>query len=155
MQSQAILRLRRKLAAALILLGVALGAINSFAGDIADTPENRHLQAERYLTAMPMQTLLEDMANKIAANLPESKRAEFVRMFSESVDMDAMNKAVMASMEKHFTANELAALADFYGSPVGKSAMSKFGAYMADVMPTIQSEMIKAQSKLRAPAATE
>jgi hypothetical protein len=30
-------------------------------------------------------------------------------------------------------------LADFYGSPVGKSAMQKFGAYMADIMPVMQS----------------
>ena len=42
---------------------------------------------------------------------------------------------------------ELKALADFYGSAVGKSAMKKFGTYMADVMPDIQAEMIKAQAK--------
>jgi hypothetical protein len=39
-------------------------------------------------------------------------------------------------------------LADFYGSPVGKSAMQKFGAYMADVVPAIQAEMQKAQAKM-------
>ena len=52
------------------------------------------------------------------------------------------------AMVKHFTTDELKALADFYGSPVGKSAMQKFGAYMADVMPAIQAEMQKAQAKL-------
>ena len=52
------------------------------------------------------------------------------------------------AMVKHFTTEELKALADFYGSPVGKSAMQKFGAYMADVMPAIQAEMQKAQAKL-------
>jgi hypothetical protein len=51
-------------------------------------------------------------------------------------------------MVKHFTTEELKALADFYGSPVGKSAMQKFGAYMADLMPIIQAEMMKAQAKL-------
>jgi hypothetical protein len=39
-------------------------------------------------------------------------------------------------------------LADFYGSPVGKSAMQKFGAYMADIMPTMEAEIMKAQAKL-------
>jgi hypothetical protein len=39
-------------------------------------------------------------------------------------------------------------LADFYGSPVGKSAMQKFGAYMADLMPVLQAEIIKAQAKM-------
>ena len=39
-------------------------------------------------------------------------------------------------------------MADFYGSSVGKSEMQKFGAYMVDLMPIIQAEMIKAQAKL-------
>jgi hypothetical protein len=46
-------------------------------------------------------------------------------------------------------------LADFYGSPVGKSAMQKFGAYMADVMPAIQAEMLKAQAKMNQSAPTQ
>jgi len=59
------------------------------------------------------------------------------------------------AMVKHFTTDELKALADFYGSPVGKSAMQKFGAYMADVMPAIQAEMQKAQAKLNQSAPTQ
>lgn len=35
----------------------------------------------------------------------------------------------------------------FYGSPVGKSAMAKFGTYMAELMRVIQAEMIKAHAK--------
>jgi hypothetical protein len=53
------------------------------------------------------------------------------------------------AMVKHFTTEELKALADFYGSPVGKSAMQKFGAYMADLMPTMQAEIMKAQAKAK------
>jgi len=49
-------------------------------------------------------------------------------------------------MIKNFTADELKALADFYGSPVGKSAMAKFGNYMADVMPGMMAEVQKAQA---------
>ena len=39
-------------------------------------------------------------------------------------------------------------MADFYGSPVGKSAMQKFGTYMADIMPTMEAEIMKAQAKI-------
>ncbi len=60
----------------------------------------------------------------------------------------ALTKAMIDSMVKHFTTEELKALADFYGSPVGKSAMQKFGAYMADIMPAIEAEIMKAQAKL-------
>jgi hypothetical protein len=51
-------------------------------------------------------------------------------------------------MVKHFTTEELKALADFLRFPVGKSAMQKFGAYMADIMPTMETEIMKAQMKL-------
>jgi hypothetical protein len=52
-------------------------------------------------------------------------------------------------MVKIFTAQELNALADFYGSPVGKSAMGKFGIYMAEVMPALQQELIQAMGQAR------
>jgi hypothetical protein len=41
-----------------------------------------------------------------------------------------------------------AALAAFYGSPLGKSAMQKLGAYMADIMPVVQVEIMKAAAKV-------
>jgi hypothetical protein len=63
------------------------------------------------------------------------------------LDLDALTKAMTDAMVKHFTTEELKALADFYGSPVGKSAMKKFGSYMADVMPALQAEIMKAQAK--------
>jgi hypothetical protein len=69
-------------------------------------------------------------------------------MMTKDLDIAALSKAMTDAMAKHFTTEELKALADFYGSPVGKSAMQKFGAYMADLMPIIQAEMIKAQAKL-------
>lgn len=63
------------------------------------------------------------------------------------IDINAMTKFMKDAMVKNFTADELKALADFYGSPVGKSAMKKFGVYQADVMPNIQAEIAKAQTK--------
>ena len=68
-------------------------------------------------------------------------------MMTSQLDIPALTKAMTDAMVKHFTTEELKALADFYGSPVGKSAMQKFGAYMSDLMPTIQAEMMKAQAK--------
>ena len=67
---------------------------------------------------------------------------------TSQLDIAALTKAMIDSMVKHFTTEELKALADFYGSPVGKSAMQKFGAYMADIMPAMEAEIMKAQAKL-------
>lgn len=49
-----------------------------------------------------------------------------------------------SAMIKNFTADELKALADFYGSAVGKSAMAKMGAYMADAMGPMMTELKRA-----------
>src|SRR5882757_11580320 len=114
----------------------------------ADTPETRRKEAERYLQVSPPKALFEDMADKMAANLPPDQREQFKRVMTTQLDMAALTKAMMDAMVKTFTTDELKALADFYGSPVGKSAMQKFGAYMADVMPAIQAEMQKAQAKM-------
>src|SRR5215510_15928004 len=113
-----------------------------------DTPETRRHEAERYLQVSPPKALFEDMADKMAANLPPDQREQFKRMMTADLDIAALSKAMTDAMVKHFTTDELKALADFYGSPVGKSAMQKFGAYMADLMPALQAEIIKAQAKL-------
>ena len=114
----------------------------------ADTPETRRKEAERYLQVSPPKALFEDMADKMAANLPPDQREQFKRVMTTQLDIAALTKAMMDAMVKNFTTDELKALADFYGSPVGKSAMQKFGTYMADIMPVMQAEIMKAAAKL-------
>src|SRR5882762_10140329 len=120
---------------------------SAFVLSVADTPETRRREAERYVQATPPKALFEDMADKIAVNLPAEQRQQFKKMMTADLDIAALTKAMTDAMVKHFTTEELKALADFYGSPVGKSAMQKFGAYMADVMPTMEAEITKAQAK--------
>jgi hypothetical protein len=93
---------------------------------------------------LPPKALFEDMA----AHLPPDQRDQFKKLMTSQLDIAALTKAMIDAMVKHFTTEELKALADFYGSPVGKSAMQKFGAYMADIMPTMEAEIMKAQAKL-------
>jgi hypothetical protein len=113
-----------------------------------DTPETRRKEAERYLQVSPPKALFEDMADKMAATLPADQREQFKKVMTTQVDIAALSKAMIDAMVKNFTTDELKALADFYGSPVGKSAMQKFGAYMADIMPVVQAEIMKAASKM-------
>jgi len=118
----------------------------SFASALAleDTPANRAAQADHYLGSTPPKALFEDMADKVAASLPADQRAGFKALMTKHLDIDALTKAMRAALIKSFTADELKALGDFYGSPVGKSAMAKFGTYMTEMMPTMQTEMAKA-----------
>jgi hypothetical protein len=121
---------------------------SSFAFSATDTPETRRREAERYLQASPPKAMFQDVADKMAANVPADQREQFKRAMTTDVDIAALTKAMTDAMVKNFTTEELKALADFYGSPVGKSAMQKFGAYMADVMPVIQAEIMKAAAKM-------
>jgi len=114
----------------------------------ADSPEARRKEAERYLQVSPPKALFEDMADKIAETVPADQREQFKKVMTTQVDIAALSKAMVDAMVKNFTTDELKALADFYGSPVGKSAMQKFGAYMADIMPVVQAEIIKAAGKM-------
>jgi hypothetical protein len=129
------------------LIALLVAGSSTFTLAATDTPETRRQEAERYLQAVPPKALFGDMAEKMATSLPEDQRASFKQMMTKELDIVALTKAMTDAMVKHFTTDELKALADFYGSPVGKSAMQKFGAYMAEVMPAIQSEVLKAQSK--------
>jgi len=113
-----------------------------------DTPETRRKEAERYLQVSPPKALFEDMADKMSASLPADQREQFKKLMTTQVDIAALSKAMTDAMVKNFTTEELKALADFYGSPVGKSAMQKFGAYMADIMPVVQAEIMKAAAKM-------
>src|SRR5260370_190492 len=86
----------------------------------ADTPETRRREAERYLQVSPPKALFEDMADKMAANLPADQREQFKKIMTTEVDIAALSKAMTDAMVKNFTTEELKALADFYGTHVGK-----------------------------------
>ena len=120
-----------------------------------DSPENRTVQAERYLAAVPPQTMLNDMSARMAENLPEEQRAEFMALMTKHLDIGHIAAAIKAAMVKTFTADEMKALADFYGSDAGKSATAKMGAYMSEVMPATMNEVQNALEKAQADAHKE
>jgi hypothetical protein len=89
---------------------------------------------------------MNDMAEKIAVTLPENQRPIFITLMTKNLDMNAVANLMRAAMIKNFTADELKAIADFYGSPIGKSAMTKYGNYMADAMGPMKVELAKAMA---------
>ena len=128
----------------ILILSASLLAAPLFA---QDSTTDREREADRYLKSTPPRELFADMAEQMSKNLAVSERVKFKELLLKHLDIPALTRSMKSAMVKNFTAQELKALADFYGSPVGKSAMKKFGSYMADVMPDIQAEMMKAQAK--------
>src|SRR5437773_8070967 len=102
-----------------ILILATLFSSSVFVLGATDTLETRRHEAERYLQATPPKALFEDIADKMAANLPPDQREQFKRMMTSELDIAALTKAMTDAMIKHFTTEELKALADFYGSAVG------------------------------------
>ena len=130
----------RRIAVICVTWIVAASAV----GAVEDTEANRLKEANRYLTATPPEEMVADMAKNMAKTIPEPKRKKFIEVMTKGLDMESLRKTMVEAMVKHFTADELKALADFYGSPIGKSAMKKFGPYMAEVMPKFQADVMKA-----------
>jgi hypothetical protein len=129
------------------LLAVALAlclSAGSPALALDDTPANRAAAADAYLQAVPPRSLLNDMTEKIAATIPENQRTPFKTLMNQNLDINTLTNVMRTAMIKNFTADELKALADFYGSPVGKSAMAKMGTYMADAMGPMMNELKRA-----------
>jgi hypothetical protein len=113
-----------------------------------DTQDERVIAADRYLKVVVMSQMLDDTVVEISKQLPAEKRPEFLRQMRLAVRAEYVERIARTSMIKHFTADELNALADFYGSKNGASVMKKFGVYMADVLPAIQSEIQRAMKQL-------
>ena len=90
--------------------------------------------------------MMANITNEMAKTLPSDQRAPFQSLLA-LIDIDAVTKVMRQAMIKNFSAGELKALADFYGSPAGKSAMKNFSTYMVDVLPGLQEEILKAMAK--------
>ena len=128
------------------LIGICLLLVASVShlAALEDTPENRKAQANRYLAATPPSEMVAEMTKNMSQRLPEHKREEFGEMMTKYLDLESLRQTMSDAMVKHFTAAEIKALADFYSAALGKSAMKKFGNYMADVMPKVQEDVLKA-----------
>ncbi|HYC72553.1 MAG TPA: DUF2059 domain-containing protein [Opitutaceae bacterium] len=111
---------------------------------VDDSPASRATQADRYLQAASAKEMFADLANEMSKSMPPDQRAEFQALMTRHLNVTQLESDMKTAMVRHFTAEELQALADFYGSPVGKSAMKKMGGYMTELMPLIQAEVGRA-----------
>lgn len=130
-----------------VLLATSFSRV-AFTAEIPDTHGNRLVAARAYLEIVPMREMIRDITFESAKNLPESVRSTYIEYMTTTVRAEVLESVALASMAQHFTVGELQALAAFYGSPLGRSAMKKFGAYTADLMPVIQQEMLRAKQRL-------
>ena len=88
--------------------------------------------------------MLKDMTTALRANMSTDEAEDLEATLAEHVDADALGRLLRVKLIEHFTAEELGALADFYGSEVGRSALAKHAAFTSEVLPLLQREATRA-----------
>ena len=123
-----------------ILPIVVFGLLSLSSFGLEDSIQNRMAQADRYMKTTPVEKMMKDMFDQMSVTMFDDpvQSAEFREILTNAIDIRAITNLTRDKLIIHFTADELSALADFYGSMHGKTAMSKFGVYMADLMPQLQ-----------------
>jgi hypothetical protein len=132
----------------LVLACLAL-VMQSRAAWAQDDVEDRIAAARRYMSVVPMAKLVNDSIIEISRRLPDGVRTAFIAQMTKVVRVDVLEQMTLHAMVKIFSLEELNALADFYGSKAGKSAMEKFGVYMAEIMPPLQRELERAMQEFQ------
>ncbi|KAA5607643.1 DUF2059 domain-containing protein [Roseospira marina] len=107
------------------------------AGAVAleDTAANRRAQAQRYEAAMPVSVSLENSLQRVAHMMPPEHRPGFIAFARARLDETQLRDTVMVVLTETFTADELQAMADFFGSSVGQSVAGKMGRFKDRVVP--------------------
>ena len=116
-----------------IILAAACVDQSSTSGSVADTPANRKAAAQRYLKAMPPQGMLHNVIINMTDKLPEKDRQRFLQAQNDKGLVQKVYDISERALIKNFTPDELNAMANFYGSPAGKSARPKFSPYMMEI----------------------
>jgi len=137
------------LALFLIILAAACGEKPSPPGSVADTPENRKIAAKRYLELVSPQELLRNITASMAQRVPEQHRKQFQEAMEDKELQKNVSRITEEGLAKHFSPDEINAMAVFFGSPAGKSARAKFAGYTAETMPQVNDEVRKVLVKMQ------
>jgi len=128
---------------------LALAVATAVAAQSADSTAARRAAAQRYVSTIPSESVFDEMITTLAQQVPSDRRDEFVALMRKLVPIDAMQAVTIETMSRHFTVEEIEAMTRFQGSPEGKAIMGKLGAYMGELMPQVQREVLRALEQAR------
>jgi len=134
-----------------LTLALALGAITGLsptgASAMPDTPTNRRAQAIEYERAVPVERMLDASIAQMAALLPPEHRAPFTENARQEINPEPLRGIMLESLTETFSADELAAMAAFFGSDEGRSVATKMTRYMHRVMPPMLEQVQAAATR--------
>ena len=128
-------------------IGLSLIVAMSCAGTAAaqtDTPEARVQAVDRYFKEVSMRDMMAEMVVEVAKQLPPDQRAAFETALLKNLRLEVIETSARQSLARHLTVEEMDTFTEFLKRPAGKSAMGKMKFYMADLMPVVQEEIVRA-----------
>ena len=139
----------RHVASVTTLALLALAVATPVAAQSSDSTAARRAAAQRYVSSIPSESVFDEMVATLSQQVPSDRREEFVTLMRKFVPVDAMEAVTIETMSRHFTVDEIDAMTRFQGSPEGKAIMGKLGAYMGELMPQVQREVLRALEQAR------
>ncbi len=125
----------------IIVIAVLIWAVPVYA---QDTVGNRTIAAEKYIDSIDLNKMINGMIAQVAKTLPKDKSQFFVKKAKAGIDTQGLRSVLIDTLVQVFNLEELVLMAEFYGSPTGKSIASKFPKYMGVAMPLIGAELKRA-----------
>ena len=116
----------------------------SFAVTEQDAAETKAKLIDEYFSYIPMKRIVEETTQEISKQLPAEKRQLFIDTMTKRVRVEVLEQAARQSLARNLSLSELRLFVEFIKRPEARSAMDKMKYYMADMMPVIQQEMMRA-----------
>lgn len=98
---------------------------------------------DRYNKTQSPAKMLDAYVESYTKDLPPPKAELFRDTILKERNLKLLTEDVKPIMAKHFTLEELVALAEFFESQHGASAMKKMGSFMAEFQPIFNAELMR------------
>lgn len=115
-----------------------------------DTPDNRLKAARQYVIRVPPSGFVDGAIKELTAQREPSQREAFQQLLKRELRERVIEETIVQALVKHFTVEEINALAEFNSSPQGLGVQRKLTDYMADVLPPVQQEISRVISMTNA-----
>lgn len=121
---------------------------------LATTRSAKEHYAEELMDIVPPTIMFAQLAEPYAqAYTRPATQGKAHANFMRNVDTQELDRIIRDALLKHFTEEELKALATFYSTPEGRSCMTKVASFAADVVPACAHEATQAFRKTAVDAA--
>ncbi len=105
--------------------------------------------AEKMHEIWPIRLRIESAIDAVSESFPAAKRPEIKAALRKNIQYDQVEEESIKAMATNFTAEELQAMIDFYGSDVGRSISAKTSDYEFALRPSLIKMMDKAMLDLK------